>query len=185
MLSSEQSGGHNSHRELAMTGKFGAALLGLVLVLSGAAQAQESEFLQSLDGKWAGRGSVRVRANATPVNVRCSFDSDTTSDSMALQGSCTGLVIMSRDVGAVIKSRGDRYTGTYTGSRTGPAALSGKRAGNALNLAIRWAANVNGDRSAQLRLEKVGDQGMRLTTIDTDPHTGSEIVISKIDLKRL
>lgn len=168
-----------------MKREFGAALLGLLTVLGGAAQAQESAFLQSLGGKWAGRGSVRVSADASPVNVRCSFDSDATADSMALQGSCTGLVIVSRDIGAIIKSSGGRYKGTYTGSRTGPAALSGKRAGNALNLAIRWAAEVNGDRSAQLRLEKVGERGMRLTTIDKDPRTGNEVVISKIDLKRL
>jgi hypothetical protein len=169
-----------------MKTRFGAALLSVALVVGGAAQADEPGFLQSLGGKWSGRGSVRVRANASPVKVRCNFDSDTTADSMALAGSCTGLIVVSRDVGAVIKaSGGGRYTGTYTGSRTGPAALSGKQAGNALNLAIRWAANVNGDRSAQLRLEKVGDRGMRLTTIDTDPRTGNDVVISKIDLKRL
>ena len=61
------------------------------------------------------------------------------------------------------------YKGTYIGSSTGPAGLSGKRSGNALNLGIRWAKDVNGDRSAKLRLEKVGDNGMRLTTVDTDP----------------
>ena len=44
---------------------------------------------------------------------------------------------------------------------------------------------VNGDRSAKLRLEKVGDNGMRLTTIDTDPATGKSVVISEINLRRL
>jgi hypothetical protein len=152
--------------------------------LAGTASAQEA-FLASLDGQWAGKGSVRVKADSTPLNVRCRFDSDTTATSMALAGSCTGLVVVSRDVGAVINQDGSRYSGVYRGSRTGPAALSGKQAGNALNLSIRWAANVNGDRSAQLRLEKIGDNGMRLTTIDEDPKSGKRVVTSRIDLRRL
>ena len=80
---------------------------------------------------------------------------------------------------------GKSYKGTYIGSRTGPAGLAGKRSGNALNLAIRWAKEVNGDRAARLRLEKVGDNGMRLTTTDTDPATGKSVVISEINLRRL
>jgi hypothetical protein len=104
---------------------------------------------------------------------------------MALDGSCTGLVVVSRDIGANIKTDGTSYTGTYIGSSTGPAGLSGKRSGNALNLGIRWASDVNGDRKAQLRLEKVGDNGMRLTTTDKDPATGKSVVISDINLRRL
>ena len=88
--------------------------------------------------------------------------------------SCTGMVVVSRAIGATIKTDGKSYKGTYIGSSTGPAGLSGKRSGNALNLGIRWAKDVNGDRSAKLRLEKVGDNGMRLTTVDTDPATGQE-----------
>ena len=155
------------------------------LCLGGAAYAQDEGFLTSLDGKWGGSGAVRVDAGSSPVRVNCKFDSDTTARSMALDGSCTGLVVVSRDIGATIKADGDRYTGTYIGSRTGPAGLNGKQSGNALNLAIRWAADVNGDRLAQLKLEKVGDNGMRLTTIDKDPQTGKSVVISKIELQRL
>ena len=67
----------------------------------------------------------------------------------------------------------------------GLVARKRKQSGNALNLAIRWAADVNGDRLAQLKLEKVGENGMRLTTIDKDPQTGKSVVISKIELQRL
>lgn len=51
-------------------------------------------------------------------------------------------------------------------------------------LGIRWAKEVNGDRAAQLKLEKIGDNGMRLTTTDKDPATGKNIVISEINLNR-
>jgi hypothetical protein len=72
----------------------------------------------------------------------------------------------------------------YTPIEHCPAGLSGNRSGNALVLGIHWAKKVNGDRAAQLRLEKIGDNGMRLTTIDKDPATGKTIVISRIDLSR-
>jgi hypothetical protein len=35
-----------------------------------------------------------------------------------------------------------------------------------------------------MTIEKVGDSGMRLTTVDTDPKTGESIVTSRIDLRR-
>ena len=161
-----------------------ALLIASTLSLVSAAHSQDG-FLASLNGTWAGNGSVRIDADSSPVNVSCKFSSDTTPSSMALDGTCTGLVVISRDIGATISTDGSRYRGVYRGSRTGPAALNGKQSGNSLNLAIRWAADVNGDRSAQLKLEKVGDNGMRLTTLDKDPKTGKPVVISKIDLRRL
>ena len=67
------------------------------------------------------------------------------------------------------------YSGSYVGAGTGIAGLNGKRSGNAINLAIRWAKEVNGDRSARMTIEKIGSDGMRLTTVDTDPRTGKAL----------
>jgi hypothetical protein len=161
-----------------------AAVASSACLLGGSAGAQDQAFLASLDGNWAGKGAVRLRADSSPISVSCRFTSDTTETSMELDGSCTGLVVVSREIGATIKSAGGRYTGVYRGSRTGPAGLAGGQSGNALDLAIRWARNVNGDRAARLKLEKVGDNGMRLTTVDQHPKTGRSIVISRIDLRR-
>jgi hypothetical protein len=36
-----------------------------------------------------------------------------------------------------------------------------------------------------LRIEKIGDDEMRLTTVDKDPLTGKSVVTSQIDLRRL
>jgi hypothetical protein len=169
-----------------MTGYIARSLVvAAALCLGGAAHAADAEFLKSLEGNWAGKGSVKVNADSSPVGVNCKFASDTTDNSMSLDGKCTGLIVVSRAIGADIKTDGKSYRGTYVGSSTGPAGLSGKRSGDALNLGIRWASEVNGDRSAKLRLEKVGDNGMRLTTTDTDPATGESIVISEINLRRL
>lgn len=149
-----------------------------------AAYADESAFLKTLAGTWSGKGIVRVRTNAPVINVTCSFESNTTVSSLALDGRCTSLAIFSRAISAELKTDGATYTGSYVGAGTGTAGLGGKRDGAAINLAIRWAKEVNGDRRAQMKIEKVGMSWMRLTTIDSDPSTGRSLVTSRIDLRR-
>jgi hypothetical protein len=91
---------------------------------------------------------------------------------------------VSRAIGADLKANGAKYSGSYIGAGTGTAGLSGSRSGNAINLGIRWAKDVNGDRNARMTVEKVGDNGMRLTTVDVDPATGKNVVTSQINLRR-
>lgn len=159
-----------------------AALLAFTPPLS--AQADDAAFLRSLSGEWKGGGSVKTRTNRAPINVSCSFSSVGKATSLSLNGKCRGFVVISRRIGADLKIAKGRYRGTYVGAGTGPAGLSGKRAGNALQLDIRWAKSVNGDRSARLTVEKVGANGMRLVTTDRDPASGKTVVTSQIDLKR-
>jgi hypothetical protein len=104
---------------------------------------------------------------------------------LSLDGNCRGLVMVTRAISADLRSNGTKYTGTYVGSRSGPAQLAGSRSGNAINLGIRWAKDVNGDRKAQLTLEKTSGNGMRLTVTDVDPKTGKSVVTSRIDLRRI
>ncbi len=148
------------------------------------AQASEAEFLRSLDGKWSGKGTVKVRADSKPMNVTCTFSSDTTDASLSLNGNCRALAVFSRAIKADLKTTGGNYRGSYVGAGTGTAGLNGKRSGNSINLGIKWAKEVNGDRVAQMTIEKVGANGMRLTTIDKHPQTGASIVTSQITLKR-
>ena len=155
-----------------------------MLFAASAADATEAAFLQSLDGNWSGKGTVKVRTNSSPINVTCKFDSDATETSLSLDGSCRGLVIASRAISAQLKADGTKYSGSYVGAGTGTAGLSGSRSGNAINLGIRWAKEVNGDRKAEMTVEKVGDNGMKLTTVDVDPETGKRVVTSAITLAR-
>jgi hypothetical protein len=155
-----------------------------VLSFGAIAHAGEAEFLKFLDGSWSGKGTVKVRVNSSPMNVSCKFSSDTTDSTLSLDGNCTGLMGFSRAIGAVIKTNGSTYSGFYVGAGTGTAGLNGKRSGNAIKLGIRWAKEVNGDRSAKMTIEKIGSNGMRLTTVDTDPKTGKSVVTSQINLRR-
>ncbi|BCG88012.1 MULTISPECIES: hypothetical protein [unclassified Mesorhizobium] len=160
------------------------ALAGCLLVAANAAHADESKFLQSFQGNFAGKGTVQVTTQAPTVSVSCTFKSDATASSLSLDGNCRGLVVVTRAISAHLKTSGARYSGVYVGSRTGPAQLNGSRSGNAINLAIRWAKLVNGDRSAQLTVQKKGVNGILLTVTDRDPKTGKNVVTSRIDLKR-
>ncbi|MBY5336482.1 hypothetical protein HFO99_21585 [Rhizobium leguminosarum] len=154
------------------------------MFMAGAVKADESAFLKTLAGNWSGKGTVKVRTNAPTMTVTCRFKSDANASSLALNGRCTSLVVFSRVISANLKASGDTYTGSYVGAGTGTAGLGGKRAGNAISLAIRWAKEVNGDRLAQMTIEKTGASGMRLTTVDTDPATGRSVVTSRIELRR-
>lgn len=160
-------------------------LAGCLTAAAGAAHADEADFLRSFEGNFAGKGTVKVTTEAPTVSVSCRFNSDATSSSLSLDGTCRGLVVVTRAISADLKSRGTKYTGTYVGSRTGPAQLSGRRSGNAISLGIRWAKEVNGDRTAQMTVEKNGEDGMRLTVIDVDPKTGERVLTSRIDLRRI
>jgi hypothetical protein len=160
------------------------ALAGSLVIVAGAVRADETKFLQSFQGNFAGRGTVQVTTDVPNVSVSCSFNSNATSTSLSLDGNCRGLVVVSRAISANLKVTGAKYSGIYVGSRTGPAQLNGSRAGNAINLGIRWAKEVNGDRKAQMTVEKRGENGIRLTVTDTDPKTGKSVVTSRIDLTR-
>ena len=155
-----------------------------LLLLPGAASAQEASFLHSLQGDWSGTGSVRPRISASPINVSCSFALQADGSALSMNGACRGLLVVRRAIGADLQASGSRYRGTYVGPAGIPSALSGSRQGNAINLSVRWGREVNGDRRADMTIRKVGNTGLTLTTTDRDPATGQQVVTSEINLRR-
>jgi hypothetical protein len=166
-----------------MRALFGCAFLSL-LVVPAVASAAESDFLKPLAGQWKGSGTVLTRIGSNPINVNCGFDIGAGSSDLSMNGTCRGLLVVRRSVAAKLKANGQSYSGTYTGPSGMPSSLSGSRKGNAINLAVRWARVVNGDRTATMVLEKVADNRLRLQTIDKDPSTGKSVVTSQISLSR-
>lgn len=154
------------------------------MLLAQPTHAEEAGFLASMGGKWSGKGSFRVNTSAPAVSVSCSFTAKSSAVSLSLDGNCRGMVLISRSIGVRLKAQGQGYGGTYIGSRTGPAALSGRRHGDVLNLGIRWAKPVNGDRNAEMRVEKLGRNAMRIVTIDKDATTSKSVITAQVDLKR-
>ena len=148
------------------------------------ASAAEGDFLKPLAGQWKGSGTVLTRIGSNPINVDCRFDIGAGASNLSMNGACRGLLVVRRSVAAKLTANGQSYSGTYTGPSGMPSSLSGSRKGNAINLAVRWAREVNGDRSATMVLEKVADNRLRLQTIDKDPKTGKTVVTSRINLSR-
>lgn len=157
---------------------------GIISLAAGVAAADERAFLGSLEGKWTGHGVVRLRADLAPINVSCNFHSTNAGLAFAMRGKCRALILASRSISADLTFNGARYSGIYVGPKGGRSSLVGNRRGNAINLTIHWAKEVNGDRRAALVLEKVGENGMKLMTVDRDPRSGGRVVTSEIDLRR-
>jgi hypothetical protein len=160
-------------------------IAGALCLFAAAAAADEQAFLGSLEGKWTGRGIVKVRADGVPINVSCSFDTRSAGLAFSMRGTCRGLILISRSISADLNYNGAHYSGTYIGPKGGRSGLVGNRRGSAINLTIHWAKEVNGDRRATLVLQKVGENGMKLTTLDDDPRSGGRIVTSDINLRRM
>lgn len=148
------------------------------------ALADEAGFLKSIGGSWSGKGMVVTRIGSAPLNVTCKFDTSSNGTSLTMSGLCRGLVVVRRTVSADIRANGTKYSGTYLGPSGRPSSLSGSRSGNSINFAVRWSREVNGDRAAQMTIEKIGNTGLRLRTIDNDPRTGRNVVTSDIRLTR-
>jgi len=173
--------------EVVMHAQFLAILtaaLVLPMGIAGSATAAEGEFLKSIDGKWSGKGTVLTRIGGKSVNVSCNVDFSAGADDLAMQGSCRALAVVSRSISAALKASGTRYSGTYTGPSGQPSSLSGTRQGDSINLAVRWARNINGDRKAMMTIAKLGENRLRLQTIDNDPASGKSVVTSRIDLSQ-
>lgn len=159
------------------------ATVGFSLV-SFPALADESAFLKSIAGKWSGQGTVITKIGSPPLNVTCTFGSRARGQSLTMAGQCRGLVVVRRSVSADIRVNGTRYSGTYVGPSGRPARLSGARNGNAINFSVRWSRDVNGDRMAQMSIQRIGNTVLQLQTVDKDLTTGRNVVTSDIRLNR-
>lgn len=61
---------------------------------------------------------------------------------------------------------------------------SRRRKGNTISFDVTWANTVYGDRKATMTIQKVGENGLRIRTIDMDPATGKTFVTTQLDLQR-
>jgi hypothetical protein len=95
-------------------------------------EAAEDDFLGRFRGSWSGSGKVQREGNSQPRQVTCSVTGSPAENRISAQGNCRAAVIFSRQIGVDLAydPRSGLYRGTYTGSRIGPARLSGTRSGD-------------------------------------------------------
>jgi hypothetical protein len=159
-------------------------LLASLALPASPSMAGEAEFLAAFAGSWSGKGKFRMTTRSSPVTVSCAFEANASQTTLSLDGRCRGMVVISRRIGVMLEATETGFSGSYVGSTTGPAGLAGVRSENAFRLSIRWAKTVNGDRQAEMRVEKTGDNQMRIITLDGDPASGESVVTSEIALDR-
>lgn len=151
---------------------------------AGSGQASEEEFLKNFGGSFAGAGGVRTAADSSPWNVKCKISGASTASTVSLDGSCTAAAIVTRKIGADLKvDSSGAYTGTYTGSKIGPAALSGRRQGNSVVLNVTWPKPVNGDTKATMTITPTGN-GFTFAVDDLNRPGGSVVRMTDIKLAR-
>lgn len=163
-----------------------ACLLAILAALCAAAPAfaDDSGFLKPLNGTWIGTGKVLRKIGGSPINVSCTFTISAPGSSIVMKGNCRGLLVINRAISANLTARGTRYSGTYTGPSGASSQLSGSRRGDVINLAVRWARLVNGDRNANMAIRKQGSNQLTIQTIDKDLSSGKSVVTSDINLRR-
>jgi hypothetical protein len=132
------------------------------------AQPAEAAFLERFRGTWEGGGTVRRSIDPAPWNVRCVLNGVPGPNTISIQGTCTGALIVQRQIGAELTfdPRARAYRGVYVGARVGPAALAGTRGGDVVSLAITWPAPVAGDTRASMTIHNRGDGTLRIVTED-------------------
>jgi hypothetical protein len=142
-----------------------AAALSAALLIP-AAHAAPSKFFDNLSGSWSGTGQAYVKKYGD-ISANCRVAIKGADSKVAMNGSC-GMLVFRQALGLSIRNvGGNKYVGTYTGSKTGPATLEGTLAGNRLVMTIRWGGLVNGDRTAQMVLQRTGPDSFAQVVNDT------------------
>ena len=89
-----------------------------------AAQAAPAKFFDNLSGSWSGSGQAYVTKYGE-ISANCRVAITGAETKVAMNGSC-GMLVFRQALGLSIRNAGgNRYVGTYTGSKTGPAKLDG------------------------------------------------------------
>jgi hypothetical protein len=130
-----------------------------------AASAAPTSFFDDLSGNWSGSGKAYV-TKFGEVSAKCRVSVSGADTKVEMKGSC-GMLVFRQALGLTLKNvGGNKFTGTYTGSKTGPAKLDGTLQDNRLVLNIRWGGLVNGDRTAKMVLERTGPNSFAQTVVD-------------------
>lgn len=161
-----------------------ALVMAGAICVSSSAFAAEEDFLKSIEGQWTGGGKVLTSIGGSNVNVTCKMKSDAEASSFSMNGNCRALAVVSRSFNADVTAKGNAYSGKYVGVSGKPSKLVGSRDGNTIAFNVTWAQPEYGDRDAQMTIQKVGDNGLRIRTIDQDPKSGKSVVTTQLDLKR-
>lgn len=137
-----------------------------------------------VSGKWNGKGFVQKDEKSRKMNVTCEVTGARTGDAIGFEGQCRAMLVMKRAIGADLVENGDTYSGTYIGSRVGPADLKGAMEGTGkLVMQMTFPKTVNGDDIATMTIEMPSDDAFTITTVDM-MEDGSAVTTADITFER-
>ena len=170
-----------------------AIIVALVASTSGAPASETSSnastdpgaFVSAMGGTWAGRGTVLPSfEQETPFRVTCEFDVSDDGSAFVIDGEC-GALFVKRRINVTLEDEDGVINGTYEAElRTGTALLSGTRDGPTIDLDVTWGGEVNGDTEGTMKIERTGDDALRIVFRDMNPATGQDEITSEFELER-
>ncbi len=146
--------------------------------------AQSTSYFNRYTGSWSGGGMVKLEKFSSPLDVSCKTRGQPfASDGFSLDGSCSALLIMSKNIAAKLKrDKNGVYTGAYTGSSSGPATLRGKLQGDTLVLKVTWGRVIYDDNVAQMLISNKGNGAFSLKVIEKIK--GKSVTVSDLDFNK-
>lgn len=162
------------------------ALIALPLSISAPAAAQEADYLARFEGSWSGSGKVARREAEDTNDVKCTMTGTPSENRVSMSGTCRAYLVFSRQIGADIQydPGSGRYSGTYTGSTIGPAALSGARQGDSVVMTVTWPKPVRGDTTASMTITNSGNGQLSIVVSDEVQPGGPTAEVTNIALSR-
>ncbi len=146
----------------------------------------ETDYFKRFAGSFEGSGEVKRNAEARANRVNCKLTGKPSNSGIAITGKC-GVSFISRAVEANIRfdPSTNAYTGTYIGSRVGPAKLWGKRRGDSVVLTITWPKPVNGDTKATMVIRNSGNGSLAITVTDDVRPGGPKAEVTRLALDQI
>ena len=145
---------------------FLAAALSSTLLIS-TAQAASNTFFDNLSGSWSGSGQAYL-SKYGEVSANCRVAITGAETRVAMNGSCGMLVFQpgAWDFPSGMPAA-TGMSAPIPDRATGPARLDGTLRGDRLVMTIKWGGLVNGDRTAQMVLQRTGPNSFAQTVNDT------------------
>ena len=141
-------------------------------LLFSTAQAAPNKFFDNLSGSWSGSGKAYVTKYGD-ISANCRVAVEGADNQVAMDGSC-GMLVFRQALGLSLRNAG--------GNKYSPAKLEGTLRGDRLVMNIKWGGLVNGDRTAQMVLERTGPDSF--TQIVNDSVDGKSRSTSNFSFKR-
>lgn len=159
----------------------------LTLSLAAVPTMVSAEETQGFDirGAWTGKGFVQKDSESRKMNVTCKIQGAQEGDELGFDGECRAMMVLKRAIGADIMRQGTQYTGTYVGSKAGPAVLNGgPKDDGSIVLQMTFPKTIHGDDIATMTIQPENERVFKITTVDLMGEGQTPVTTAQITFER-